>query len=103
MFAISVDQSMSHFLSNIPRPSRSRVPRSPGATSGKQPLVSSSSPAMVPIPVATVNSSPNVADSLMPAPSQGHSINEDLVASMEPFESFPQMDKGKQPIDEGLQ
>ena len=60
---------MSHFLSNLPRPLRSKVPRGPSAELGGQPLVSSSSPAMVPTPVATVNTPPNMASSLIPTPS----------------------------------
>ena len=74
MFAISVDQSMSHSFSNLPRPLRSRVPRGPGAASGRQPSVSSSSSVVVPTPEAAVDPLPNVVGSLVPTPSQGHSI-----------------------------
>ena len=90
---------MSHFLSNLPCPSRSRIPHGSSATSGGQPPVSSSSPAMVPTPEAAVNPPPNIASSLIPA----HGINEDSATSVEPSESAPQVDKGKQPMDESLQ
>ena len=103
MFAISVNQSICHFSSNLPHPPRSRVPQGPGVASGGQPLVSSSSPVVVPIPAAALNTLPNMADSLVPIPSQGHSVNKDLVTLVEPFESTPQVDKGKQPANEGLQ
>ena len=75
---------MSHFLSNLPRPLRSKVPRGPSAESGGQSLVSSSSPTVVPTFVATVNPPPNVAGSIIPAPSQGHGVNEDPITSVEP-------------------
>ena len=95
MFVMSVDQLMSHFSSNLPRPPRSRVLRSPGAACGEQPLVFSSSPVTVPTPAATVNPLPNLTGSLVLAVSQGHSINEDPVTSVEPFEFTPRGGQGK--------
>ena len=47
--------------------------------------------------------SPDGAGSLVPVPSHGHSINEDPITSVEPFEPAPWMDKGKQLVEEGLQ
>ena len=94
---------MSYFLSNLPHPLSSRVPCSPGAASDKEPLVSFSSPTMVPTPAAAVNPLPNVVGSLVPAPSHSHSVNKDPVTSIEPFESAPRVDKGKQPTDEDSQ
>ena len=58
---------------------------------------------MVSTPVAAVNHPPNVAGSLIPILSQGSGANEDHVILVEPSDSAPQMDKGKQPVDEGLQ
>ena len=100
--AISADHLMSHFSRNLPRCPWSKVSHGPGAVSGGQPLISSS-PVVVPIPVAIVNPPPDGVGSLIPTPSHGHSINEDPVTSVEPFESTPQMNKGKPPMEEGLQ
>ena len=49
---------------------------------------------MVPAPVATVNPSPDGADSLVPTPNHGHRFNEDPVTSMEPFEPTPGWTRG---------
>ena len=46
--------------------------------------------------MAAVNPLPNMAGSLVPTPSQGNIVNEDPITSMEPFESAPWVDKGKQ-------
>ena len=92
---------MSHFSSNLSRPSRSRVLRGPGAASGGQPLVSSSSPVVVPTPIAAVNRPPNVAGSLIPAPGHDHGANKDPITLVEPYESAPLVDKGKQLVDKG--
>ena len=101
---ILVDHSMSHFLSNLPHPPRSRVPRGPGAASGGQPLVSSSSsPVVVPTLMATMNPPLDMTGLLILTLSQGSGTNEDPITLMEPSESSPRVDKGKQPTDEGLQ
>ena len=92
---ISADHSISHFSSNLPSPPRSRVARGPSAASGGQPLVSSSSPTMVPTPAAAVNPPFDEVGSLVPTPSHGHRVNEEPITSVEPFEPAPQMDKGK--------
>ena len=96
--AISVDHSMSHFSSNIPHPLRSSVSRVP---STGQSMVSPYL-TVVPTPVVTVNPPPNGAGSLVFAPSHGHNVSENPVTSVEPLEPTPQMDKGKQPVEEGL-
>ena len=82
---------MSHFLSNLPRLQRSKVPHGPGAALGGRPLVYSSYPAMVPILMAVVNPPSNAASSFIPALSQGHGANKDLITSVEPFESALQV------------
>ena len=100
--AISTDRSMSQFSSNHPFPSRSRFSRGPSAASGRQPLVFSSSPDVVPTSTTIMNPSSDEVGSLAPVPSHGHSVNKDVVTPTEPLEPVPQMDKGKQPIEEGF-
>ena len=86
---------MSHFFSNLPPPLRSRFSSGPGAASGGQPLVSSSSSVVVPTPATVMNPLSDEIGSLVSAPSHGHSVNKDPVTSMEPLEPAPRMDKGK--------
>ena len=100
---VSADHSMSQFLSNLPFPLRSRFSRGPGTASSGQPLVPSSSLAMVPTSTTVVNPPSYELSLLAHVPSHGHSVNKDSVTSVEPFEPTPQMDKGKQPTKEGFQ
>ena len=94
---------MSHFSSNIPRASRTRVSYSLGVVLGRQPLVSSLSHSVVPTPAAVVNPPPDKVGSLVPTPSHGHSVNKDPVTSVELFKPIHRMDKGKQPMVKGFQ
>ena len=80
---------MSQFLSNLIPPSRSRFSRGPGAISSRQPLVLSSSHVVVPTPATVMNPMSDEVGSLAPVPSHGHSVNEDLVTSVEPLEPAP--------------
>ena len=57
---------------------------------------------MVPTPAAIVNPLSDEVGSLAPIPSHGHSVNEDVITSVEPFDLVPPMDKGKQPAEEGF-
>ena len=58
---------------------------------------------MVPTHVVTVNPPPDEVGLLVSTLSHGHSVNKDLVILVKPLEPAPQMDKGKQPVEEGLQ
>ena len=58
---------------------------------------------MVPTPTAIVNPLSDEVGSLVPGPSHGHSINEDPITSIEPLKPAARMDKGKHPVEKGLQ
>ena len=80
---------MSQFSSNLPPPMRSRFSHGPSAASGRQPLVPSSSPDVVPIFPAAVAPSSDGAGSLVPIPNHGHSVNKDVVPPMRPLDPAP--------------